>query len=155
MSEKTQHTLRPLSKDDLDRVVAIDHALSGQSRRGFYERRLAAALKEPKGFIYVAACLDDRLVGFVFARILGGEFGAQKSVAVLDALGTDPEDRRKGAGQAMLEHLEQVMRDKGIAELQTQADWSNRSLLTFLDAAGFERAPRVVLERDVSAPMPS
>lgn len=154
-SDELRYSLRPLTKEDLDRVVAIDRALSGRSRRGFYDRRLVAALKDPKGFIYVAACDGERLAGFIFARLLGGEFGAEETIAVLDALGADPADHNRGVGQTMLAHLEQVLRKKGIREIETQADWTNRSLLTFLDAAGFERAPRIVLERAVNAPIPN
>ncbi len=44
------------------------------------------------------------------------------------------------------------MRKKGVGELQTQASWTNQDLLHFLGAAGFQTAPRIVLERDVSEP---
>ena len=40
-------TLRPLAPSDLDAVAAIDATLSGHSRRGYFERRLAAARRQP------------------------------------------------------------------------------------------------------------
>jgi len=46
-------------------------------------------------------------------------------------------------------HVEEVMRRKGIAELHTQSRWDDHELLRFLAAAGFERAPRLVLNREV------
>ena len=49
--------------------------------------------------------------------------------------------------------LEDVMRKKGVREMQTQVNWTNSSLLRFLNAAGFETAPRIVLERDVAEPL--
>ena len=38
---------RRLSRDDLDAVVSIDARLEGHTRRTYFERRLAAAFREP------------------------------------------------------------------------------------------------------------
>jgi hypothetical protein len=38
---------RRLSRDDLDAVVGIDARLEGHTRRTYFERRLAAAVREP------------------------------------------------------------------------------------------------------------
>ncbi len=152
MNTTAEYHLRPLTPDDLDAVVAIDRKHSGQSRRGFYEKRLERALRNPKGFIYVGVCEGDTLAGFVFARLLGGEFGREDAVAALDAIGVDPDRQGARLGQRLMAGLEDVMRKKGVQELQTQANWTNQGLLRFLSAAGFQTAPRIVLERDVSKP---
>lgn len=143
-------SLRPLTVDDLDKVVAIDKALIGRSRRGFFETRLKAALRNPKRFIYVGACEDDDLVGYVLARLLEGEFGGDRTVAVLDAIGLDPRQQGKGLGRRLMAGLEDVMHQKNVHELQSQLDWNNHTLMRFLDQSGFRLAPRVVLSRPVS-----
>jgi len=142
-------TVRPLEADDLDAVVAIDQELTGRSRHGFFERRLRAALKDPKGFIYVGACIDGTLRGYALVRLLGGEFG-QNAAGMLDAIGVAPQAEGKGLGGALLSGIDDVMRQKGITELQTETEWTNAGLLGFLAHAGFERAPRLVLKRDVA-----
>lgn len=143
-------SLRPLTVDDLDEVVAIDKSLIGRSRRGFFETRLKAALHNPKRFIYVGACEEGELVGYVLARLLEGEFGGDATVAVLDAIGLDPRQQGKGHGRRLMEGLEDVMRQKNVHELQSQLDWNNHSLMRFLDVSGFKLAPRVVLSRPVA-----
>ena len=40
-------TLRPLRRDDLDQLVGIDKAHTGNARRRFMEKRLAAAVASP------------------------------------------------------------------------------------------------------------
>ena len=40
--------IRPLMRDDLNAVVAIDAAIGGRTRRAYFERRLDDALREPK-----------------------------------------------------------------------------------------------------------
>jgi len=146
-------SIRPLTADDLETVVAIDAKITGRPRRGFYEKRLQAAQEEPKGFIYVGACKDGGLVGFVMARLLAGEFGSQAPVAVLDAIGVDPAAHGGGWGSALMDGLDDVMRQKGVSELQSQVDWTNHGLIGFMDQAGFELAPRYVLRRQVGGPI--
>ena len=146
---KSDYTVRPLTGDDLEDVVRIDGQLSGQRLHGFYERRLAAALKEPKRFIYLGACRGERLAGYVIARILGGEYGKEASIASLDAIGVDPEHQGHGIGRMLMAALDEIMCHKGIRELHSQTTWTNHSLLAFLNSAGFERAPRTILERRV------
>ncbi len=60
----TSLTIRALARSDLDAVVAIDAAIEGRSRRAYVERRLAAALREPKLHAQFAACSEDGVVGF-------------------------------------------------------------------------------------------
>jgi GNAT superfamily N-acetyltransferase len=142
--------LRPLTVDDLERVVAIDRMVVGRSRRGFFETRLKGALRDPHRFLFIGVCEAGDLVGFVLARVLEGEFGGNAAVAVLDAIGLDPGRRGEGYGRQLMSGLENVMRQKNVRELQSQLDWDNHALMGFLDAAGFRLAPRVVLSRPVA-----
>lgn len=142
--------LRPLTVEDLERVVAIDKMLVGRSRRGFFETRLKGALRDPHRFLFIGVCDAGGLVGFVLARVLEGEFGGDAAVAVLDAIGLDPDKRGEGFGRQLMAGLENVMRQKNVRELQSQLDWDNHALMGFLDAAGFRLAPRVVLSRPVA-----
>lgn len=143
-------TIRPLTAADLDAVVAIDAALVGRPRRGFFERRLHAAVKDPKGFVYVGAAQGGVLRGFMLVRLITGEFGGAEEIAILDAMGVDPAARRHGVGRAMLADVDRVLRHKGVATMDTQTAWASRDLIGFLEAAGFAPGPRVVLARDVA-----
>lgn len=137
--------VRPLLEADLGAVVALDRAITGRSRRGYFEKRLAAALREPGGHIQVAVTVDGALAGFALARVLEGEFGSTRSAVVLETIDVDPGQRHHGLGHMLLDGVEQVMRHKGITELQTQAAWSDHELLRFFDAGGFSLAPRQVV----------
>ena len=144
----------PLTPDDLDAVIAIDRKLSGASRRGFYDKRLAAALAAPQDFVYVGMRDGDRLIGFALARLLEGGFGRTGPGAALDAIGVDPEHWGHGAGRRMLAAVEEVLVHKGAREFLSQASWTNHKLLAFFDAAGFRLASRIVLDRDTADALP-
>ena len=144
----------PLTPDDLDGVIAIDRKLSGASRRGFYDKRLTAALNAPHDFVYVGMRDGDRLVGFALARLLAGGFGRTGPRAALDAIGVDPQYSGRGAGRRMLAAVEEVLVHKGARELISQASWTNHKLLGFFDAAGFQLASRIVVDRDTASALP-
>jgi ribosomal protein S18 acetylase RimI-like enzyme len=142
---------RPLRADDVERVIAVDRAYSGQSRRRFFEKRFAAAKAQPEDFIHVGVVQDGALRGYAIARVLRGEFGHKQAVAVLDAIGVDAESRERGVGQALMAELDAIMVRRNVRALQSQAEWTNLDLLRFFAAAGFQLAPRLTLQRPVAA----
>ena len=132
---------------DVERVITIDRTHSGRSRRRFFEKRFAAAAARPDDYVHIGAMRGGVMRGFAIARILRGEFGYEQAVAVLDAIGVEATSQERGVGQALMEALSDIMRQKGVGLLQTQADWTNHDLLRFFSAAGFKLAPRLVLQR--------
>ena len=142
---------RPLRADDVERVIAIDRAYSGHSRRRFFEKRFAAVEVRPEDFVHVGVVQDGALRGYAIARVLRGEFGHKQTVAVLDAIGVDAESRERGVGQALMAELDAIMVRRNVRALQSQAEWTNLDLLRFFAAAGFELAPRLTLQRPVAA----
>ncbi len=83
-------TSRALKSADLNAVVDIDQRIVGYSRRGFFEKRLQAAVKSPKDYIVIGVTEESNLVGFTFARLHEGDFGTPGHFAALDAIGVDP-----------------------------------------------------------------
>ena len=145
--------VRLLRPADLERVIAIDSSHVGEPRRRFFEKRLAHAKQHPDDFVHVGVVRSNVLVGFVFARILRGEFGRKQTTATLDAVGVEYEGQARGVGRALMGRLIEIMREKGVQSLQSQADWTNHVLLRFFDVSGFALAPRLVLERSVLTPL--
>lgn len=139
-----------LTADHLARVVAVDAAVVGRRRPGFFEKRLQAALRDPKGFVYTGYVDADGLQGFLLARLLEGEFGSAAPVAVMDAVGVDPAHQSRGIGRALMMETQDILRHKAVTELQSQADWRNLRMLRFFAGMGFQLAARYVMERDVA-----
>jgi len=138
--------LRPLAAGDLDAVVAIDAAISGRTRRGYFERRLAAALRQPKLHAQYAA--DDRgaLAGYVLGRVLEGEFGRIEPAMRLEVVGVKPEARGRGIGLALEQAIEDDSRRRGLKEMRTGASWRDHQMLRFLDAAGYRMGSNHVVD---------
>lgn len=141
------HEIRPLRADDLDAVIGIDSAGIGTSRRGYFEKRLAAATERPGDFVYSGIEHDGALAGFAFAKLVRGEFGKPGASAVLDAIGVAPAQARHGLGHALLAEVERVLAAKGVDRLTSQVGWADQAMVGFFGHAGFALAPRLVLTR--------
>ena len=148
-------SIRPLAREDLPAVIAIDTSIEGRSRRTYVERRLAAALREPALHAQFAACDGKGLLGYILARVLVGEFGRSESSLRLELVGVRPEAQRSGAGKKLFEVLAQWAARHGIHTLRTDALWSTAPMLGWLHAMGFRLAPDVVLTLGVAEAPPS
>ncbi len=144
---------RPLGPNDVERVIAIDRALSGHSRRRFFEKRFAAFEAHPEDFVHIGVVRDGDLCGFAIAHVQRGEFGHEDTVAVLDAIGVDAESRERGIGQLLMRELGAAVSRSGAQILHSEAVWTSHDLLRFFDSAGFKLAPRLALQRPVAVPL--
>lgn len=143
--------LRNLAPADLDEVVAIDAGLIGRRRKLYFQKRLEAALRQPKLHVQFAAGDDGILAGYALARRLAGEFGSAEPALRLEVIGVRPELQGRGLGLRLLGALEAWSRDRGIRELRTCASWRDSGMLRFLDRAGFGLGRNQVIECAVHA----
>ena len=86
----------------------------------------------------------------MIARILRGEFGQKDAVAVLDAVGVDPQSGEHGLGQHLMDGLVDLSKQRGVRSLQSHVSWTSVDLLRFFNASNFKLAPRLDLERPVT-----
>jgi ribosomal protein S18 acetylase RimI-like enzyme len=152
VAEASPCELRAMRPGDLDAVAALDARIGGRSRRGYFVRRLEAALGRPEQHIQLTA--EDAagaFLGFCLYRIEAGEFGAGARTAVLETIGVRPDLHGRGIGSALVAKARAILRSKGIRTETTRAEWRNHRLLAFLDRAGFELAPRQVISFDLRA----
>lgn len=96
MERLRQLKIRQLARGDLDQVVALDAAITGRTRRAYFERRLAAALRQPELHVQFAAEEGKTLSGYALARVLEGEFGRSQPGLRLEMLGVAPQAQSRG-----------------------------------------------------------
>lgn len=138
--------VRALTPDDLAQVVAIDAAIEGRSRRGYVERRLAAAQRDPALHAQFAAVDGRGLAGHLLARVLEGEFGRGERSLRLELVGVRPDARRHGAGTRLFDALVHWARRHAVHDVRTQAPWNDAAMLRWLDRNGFRLAPALVVD---------
>ncbi|MCP5075574.1 MAG: GNAT family N-acetyltransferase [Rhodobacteraceae bacterium] len=148
--EQREILLKPLKPQDLEAVINIDTASTGTSRRGYFEKRLTAAIERPQDYVFVGLFANSKLAGFAFARLVTGAFGQSGATASLDSIGVDPNHGLQGFGHKLLEEVEAVLRKKGVTTLTSQIEWAQQKMVGFMAHEGFALAPRVVLNRGTS-----
>ena len=151
MNTSAEYDIKPLSANDLEAVISIDKETGGNSRRGYFEKRLVAATDRPADYVYVGLYTKGALQGFAFAKLVNGEFGKPGASASLDAIGVSGRHSHHGQGHKLLEAVQQVLTSKGVQTLTSQVDWSNTGVLGFFADAGFSLSPRLVLTRSTQA----
>jgi predicted N-acetyltransferase YhbS len=139
--------MRPLAPRDVEAVVAIDSALGGRTRRAYFERRLAAAQRDPERHLQLGVDESGALAGYMLGRVLEGEFGRTEPRLRLEALGVKREAQRRGIGAALSRALEAGARSLGCAAIHTSGNWREHELLRFLDRAGYRLGESHVLDR--------
>ncbi len=139
-------TIRALRPDDLAAVVAIDAAIEGRPRRHYIERRLQAAVREPKLHAQLAASDERGLAGYILARVLEGEFGRSETGLRLEMVGVRDDHRGHGVGRQLFDALAAWGRRHGVRELRTSESWRNARMLHWFDAMGFELAPIQIVD---------
>ncbi len=141
--------VRTLAPTDLDWMVRIDKEWSGSGRRGYYEVKLAEAVRDTSVRISLAALVDGTPAGFLMGRVYYGEFGVPEPVAQLDTIVVARAFTGKHVAEALLRQLKLNLRGLRIERLQTQVEWDQLNLLGFFQHAGFKPAPRLCLELEV------
>jgi len=139
-------SVRALAPADLSGVVAIDAAIEGRSRRGYIERRLEAARREPVLHAQFAAVDERGIVGYLLARVLEGEFGRADRSLRIELVGVRADRRDRGIGTRLFDALSNWSVRHAIGAMQTQASWRDHRMLGWLDRRGFSLAPAQVLE---------
>jgi len=147
--------VRRLAREDLDAVVAIDTGILGRTRRAYFERRLAAALRQPEVHVQFALEEGGVLRGHVLARVLEGEFGRTQPGLRLEVISVSRDAASRGLGRMLHAALEAEARKRGIGELRTASDWRDHAMLRFLGAMDYRLAPATVVDCAVRADRPS
>jgi predicted N-acetyltransferase YhbS len=143
--------LRRMTPADLDSVVALDAAITGRTRRAYFDRRLAAALRQPELHLQFTAEEDGVFRGHALARVLEGEFGRTRPGLRLEMISVVPAAQGRGIGRALHLALEEQARKRTIADIRTGVAWRDHAMLRFLAALGYLLAPAQVLVCEVQA----
>ena len=138
--------IRPLMREDLASVVVIDAGIEGGTRHAYFERRLDAALREPKLHAQFAAVDEKGLAGYILARVLEGEFGRLAAGLRLEVIGVRDDAKGHRIGASLFDALSDYGRRRGFADVRTTAAWNDHRMLRWMDAMGFTLAPNHVVD---------
>lgn len=143
----TAPVIRSLKRHDLSEVVRIDAIHTGGPQRAYWKRLFFEFLgpSPARARIALAAEVDGKIAGFLFADERAFEFGSEPCGWILE-VGVDPAVTRHGIASAMLTEAVRRLREAGVTTVRTMVRRNNVPVLTFFRTNGFAGGPYVQLE---------
>jgi ribosomal protein S18 acetylase RimI-like enzyme len=142
--------IRPLSELDISRIVSIDERLTGVYRPEVWERRVGYYLRRDPESCPVAE-FENKVVGFMFSDVRGGEFGLEETTGWIERFGVDPDYQGRSIGRRLFDAVKAHMVRNEVVTIRTLVDKNDSDLAAFLRAVGFDNASLQALELRVGA----
>lgn len=143
--------MRVLKQEDLDAIVAIDEAGTRQSRREYYERKIASILNKKSNTNCSLVCeVDGKVVGFMMGYVFFGEFGISDGTATIDTLGIHPDFQKYGIASEMFDQFTMNMKAAGVKKIYVLVNWDDVALEKFFTRQKFVPSKRINLELQLS-----
>lgn len=137
--------IRTIKAEDLDAIVKIDEMVLRESRRDYWERRLAL-VRNKSSEISLVAELNGEVVGFILGDVSGWEFGVPETIGWMDTIGVNPAYQKKGIATVLARELIKNLKALGVKTIYTLVSWDDWDLLQFFHAMGFTRGDLINLE---------
>ena len=141
--------IRLMRNEDFDAVVGIDHKITRESRRQYYELKFDKLFKS-KDYVPASLVAEDEggeVVGFVMGELYLGEYGILQEEATLDTIGVDPDFQHQGVGERLMQEFMEHMRSLGVEKINTLVHWNDANLIRFFSANKFSPSKTINLER--------
>ena len=140
-------SLKSITIKDLDAVVAIDYSLLGKQRRAFWEAKLEQV--DTSGVPSLAAEVDGKVIGFIFGKASGWEYGIPETAGWIDTIGVVKEWQGKGVSQLLFKEMYSMFKKVGVDKIYTFVEWRKWDLMKFFESVGFSRGEMISLEMKI------
>jgi len=141
--------IRLMKTSDFDAVVKMDAKVRKVPRPEYYQVRFER-LVQSKDYLptsLVAEAEDGAVVGFVMGELYIGEYGISQDRATLDTIVLDPDYRRRGIGEQLINELMSHLKSLVVRKINTLVDWHNSNLIHFFSANQFSPSLWINIER--------
>ncbi|MDP8205318.1 MAG: GNAT family N-acetyltransferase [Candidatus Electryonea clarkiae] len=147
MPQPMDIVIRPVRKEDLPLLVEIDEVSTGENRERYLERKLEEALDKKWRLVASNVIeIEGKVVGFLMAEVITGEFGLPENVARIDTIGLLPEYRGKALATDLFKHTINQLKKLGVNNVRTLVDWHDQDLIKFFASKGFVPGNMLSLE---------
>jgi GNAT superfamily N-acetyltransferase len=140
--------VRRVRPGDLERVVAIDAAVTGIEKATYWLGILRRYGGRAEGRQFLVAEHAGEVVGFVIGEVRDWEFG-QPPCGWVFAIDVAPGARLAGVGSQLLGAICAGFRRAGVQRVCTMLSRDNTLVLSFFRSQGMMAAPFLPLEADV------
>lgn len=147
---RVEVAVRPVRREDLERVIVLDAAVTGIAKRTYWlsvYARYGKARGAERQFL--VADRAGQVAGFVIGEVRDWEFGSPPCGWVF-AINVDPAARQSGVGTRLLEAICANFRRAGVRKVRTMLARDNTLILSFFRSQGMMAGPFIPLEMDLA-----
>ncbi len=140
--------IRPLTADDLPKVVRLDAELTGTRKPAYWKRVFHAFVSrdDERGLVGLVAEDGGAFAGYLLGEVRAFEFGSE-SCGWIFAVAVAPSAAHRGVGSALVVEAARQFRAAGVSTVRTMVKRDDLPLLSFFRANDFVGGPYVQLER--------
>jgi ribosomal-protein-alanine N-acetyltransferase len=135
-SESATYDIRPLTVEHLHEVLRLNIRCF-RNGENYTKHTFAFLLNEPNTLSYRAVTDSGRIAGFVFVMVNDAGAGHLTTIAVA------PEHRRRGLGERMLAHVEDVLRLRSVNTVILEVRVGNTSAQALYQKNGYSTVQRI------------
>lgn len=122
-------SIRPATTDDFKSVISILQIC--QLAGPWLTEKLFRSLLDRNKGLYFVACIDDKVIGTIFATEDGGY------CAYIYKLGVHPDFRQQGIGQKLIKAVVIELKNRGVDWSFAHVEKTNETSLNFFKKLGF------------------
>jgi ribosomal protein S18 acetylase RimI-like enzyme len=149
-AQRSELTIRPVRRGDLEAVIAIDTQVTGLEKREYWRSvyRRYGESATTAGAQFLVAESAGEVVGFVIGEVRDWEFGAPPCGWVF-AIDVRPDARLAGIGTRLLESICASFHRAGVRKVRTMLASDNTLILSFFRSQGMMAGRFIPLEMDL------
>jgi [ribosomal protein S18]-alanine N-acetyltransferase len=132
----TEYTILPLTVSESDKVVRLN-ARCFRKGENYTKYTFAYLFGEPSSLSYQIVSTEGEMAAFVFVLVNNDGTGH------LTTLGVAPEHRRRGLGIRLLQHLDYLLKAKGISTVVLEVRVGNTEAIEMYRKAGYATVNRI------------
>jgi len=137
-TEQEAVNIRPMTKDDIHAVLALDLKVGRTGSLLSYKDMVALNLGESINVSFVAE-VGVKIVGFVITR-LAYLMIPFTEVCIVQGMLVDPDHQGRGIGSKLFEKLFEHCHSQGIGTIRALVEERNEELQQFVKQLGFRRS---------------
>ncbi len=141
--------IRPASVGDLPSIVRLDEVATGRAKPEYWRQLFEHFSREHvERHAFLAATIDDRVVGFITGEIRPFEFGSEVCGWVF-ALNVDPQIRVHNVGTRLFDEICAIFARAGVAKVRTLIERDNDLVMAFFRSQGMMVGRFIGMEKDI------
>jgi len=140
--------IRRAKKEDISKILALGRKTkefsAGGKTRFYGKKEVSEFIRNPKNNLLLVALQENKLIGFIYAKIITSEWCLFESMAIIKNF------RKKGIATLLFDELHSIIKNRGIEIIEAYISPTNKNIRRFCKKFGFKEIKNFILvEKEV------